>query len=89
MNLKTGEVIVFKALAGGYYCLAVGRVSEYAFDTHLEVEDQKVFYSFNAPNNDTKYCSHRVGYQNIKKIIDEKYLKNTSEILSDYPELLI
>lgn len=90
MNVNYDDVIVFKTLAGGYYCLAIGRVSEYTFDTHLEVEHHKVFHSFNSPYKDKiGHCSHRVGYNNIKKVIPEKYLKNTSAIIVDYPELLI
>ncbi len=102
MNVNFDDVIVFKALAAGYYSLVIGRVSEYTYDDHLEVENHKVFYS---PQNpivkkcasvseieafyDSISSSHRVGYNDIKKIVPERYMNNPEIILEDYPELLI
>lgn len=101
MNVNYDDVIVFKALAAGYYSLVIGRVSEYAYNDHLEVENHKVFYS---PSPNAEKCSsksereayynsisssHRVGYNDIKKVVPEKYLNKPETILEDYPELLI
>jgi len=102
MNVEYDDVIVFKALADGYYSLVVGRVSQYCFNDHLEVENHKVFYSPDAPNvvkcntieEEREYynsisSSHRVGYNDIRKVVPDKYLNQPEMIIVDYPEILI
>ena len=79
------DLVVFKTLTGGYYCIAIGTISEYMFDTHCEVENITILKS---PNGATS-CSHRVGYLDIKKVVPTEYWSNPRKIINDYPELFI
>lgn len=89
MDIKPNNTIVFHSLSGGYHCLAIASISNYMFDDHLEVHPESIQVFHHPKNNINQNASHRVGYGDIKMVVDNKYLSDVSQLLEDYPELLI
>lgn len=65
-DLKIGDDIIFYSLAGGYYGIFKGKFVRN--EGYAEVENIEMIYH----PNDCEYCSHRVGFNNIIKIVKER-----------------
>ena len=85
IEYNCNDLIVFNTLTNGYNCLAVGKITDYMFDDHCEVNNIVILRT---PNGATS-CSHRVGYNNIKAILPMEYINKIKLIKNDFPELFI
>ena len=85
MNCNRGDVVIFKTLTKGYYCIAVGKITNYMYDDHCEVDEVTILKS---PNGATLTFG-RVGYSDMIKVIPKEYITKTDKILEEFPEVLI